>query len=69
MGKGKNKGQSINRKLKRGIIDLNGSSLKRPFNNSKRNKNSFQLEREKFYFAMKDYLNHIKNKDDNTETD
>ena len=40
MGKGKNKGQSINRKLKRGIIDLNGSSLKRPFNNSKRNKSS-----------------------------
>lgn len=69
MGKGKNKGQSINRKLKRGVIDLNGSSLKRPFNNSKRNKNSFQLEREKFYFGMKDYLNHIKNKDDNTETD
>jgi len=69
MGKGKNKGQSINRKLKRGVIDLNGSSLKRPFNNSKRNKNSFQLEREKFYFAMKDYLNHIKNKNDNTETD
>lgn len=71
MGKGKNsKGQSISRKLKRGTIDIYGNSLKRPFNNSKRGKNSFQTEREKFYFGMKDYLRHVKEKEDaDTTTD
>jgi len=69
MGKGKNKGQSLSRKLKRGVIDVYGNSLKRPFNNSKRGKNSFQTEREKFYFGMKDYLKHLKNKENaNIET-
>lgn len=67
MGKGKNKGQSIARKLRRGVMDELGNSLRRPFNNSKRNKNSFQTEREKFYFAMKDYLNSIKNKESEQE--
>ena len=59
MGKGKNKGQSLSRKLKRGVIDQFGNSLKRPFNNSKRSEGSFQLEREKFYFGMKDYFQHL----------
>lgn len=61
MGKGRNnKGQSIARKLKKGNIDQFGNKLNRPFNNSKRTKNSLQTENEKFYFAMKDYINHLK---------
>lgn len=60
MGKGKNSGQSIARKLKRGNIDIMGNKLSRPFNNSKRTPNSEQLEREKFYKGMKDYVQHIK---------
>lgn len=72
MGKGKNKGQSVSRKLRRGNMDQFGNSLSRPFNNSKRTKNSVQLEREKFYFGMKDYLEHLKRttkdeSEDNTE--
>lgn len=68
MGKGKNnKGQSITRKLKKGNMDQFGNKLNRPFNNSKRTKNSLQLEQEKFYFAMKDYINHLKKLEDEQE--
>lgn len=63
MGKGKNKGQSLSRKLRRGTIDQFGNSLSRPFNNSKRTKNSVQTEREKFYFGMKDYIEYLKRKE------
>lgn len=66
MGKGKNnRGQSIARQFKKGNIDQYGNKLNRPFNNSKRTKNSLQTEQEKFYFAMKDYINHLKNKEIN----
>lgn len=64
MGKGKNSGQSLTRKLKRGNIDVMGNKLSRPFNNSKRTHNSEQLEREKFYKGMKDYVEHIKKLED-----
>ena len=68
MGKGvNNKGQSISRKLKKGNIDEYGNKLNRPFNNSKRSKNSFQTEREIFYFAMKDYIEHLNKKVDEQE--
>lgn len=62
MGKGKkNTGQSLSRKLKRGNIDAFGNKLNRPFNNSKRGKNSLQTEQEIFYKGMKDYINNLKN--------
>lgn len=67
MGKGKNKGQSLSRKLKRGNIDQLGNKLSRPFNNSKRTYHSEQLEREVFYKGMKDYINHLKNKEDSEQ--
>jgi hypothetical protein len=72
MGKGKNGGQSLARKLKRGNMDEFGNILKRPFNNSKRGKNSFQIQRETFYKGMKDYISHLKqleDAEDNTEED
>ena len=70
MGKGKNnKGQSITRQLKKGNIDIYGNKISRPFNNSKRTYHSEQLQREKFYFAMKDYIKHLKDKEDNIEED
>ncbi len=67
MGKGINKGQSFRRQLKRGNIDKYGNKLNRPFNNSKREKNSLQLENEKFYFNMKKYINYLKNKQSNEQ--
>ena len=69
MGKGKSKGQSIARQLKRGNIDEFGNKLNRPFNNSKRGKNSFQTEREVFYKGMKDYINHMKDLDNAENND
>lgn len=69
MGKGKNKGQSIARKLRRGVIDIHGNSLKRPFNNSKRKEGDLQTQREQFYFGMKDYLEHLQRKENEQEAE
>lgn len=62
MGKGKNKSQSITRKLKRGNIDMHGNVLSRPFNNSK-GSSPERDDRKKFYFSMKEYLKQLKEED------
>ncbi len=62
MGKGKNKSQSITRKLKRGNIDMHGNVLSRPFNNSKGNIPERE-NKKKFYFGMKKYLEYLKEQD------
>ena len=63
MGKGKNKSQSITRKLKRGVIDELGNKLSRPFNNSK-GSSPERDDRKKFYFGMKEYINYLEYKDE-----
>ncbi len=46
----KGRGQSRNRSFNRGNIDIDGTSLKRPWNNRKRTKGrSDEIKKEKFY--------------------
>lgn len=59
----KNRGQSLERSLKRGNIDYRGVSLKRPFNNSKRTAGrQDQVKAERLYFYLKERFKYLKRK-------